>query len=509
LHDLLANGLVEKQVHDLKRATALLAPLNVEVAGVNDDTLIAAYVLDPSRSKYELNDLARELVGVEGGGPPYEGWSEIGWQTAEVADLTAQVAPVLHERINEKDLDSIYREIELPLAPLLYRMEHAGIRVDCEVLAELSRYLGRELEKLTAGICELAGREFNINSPKQVAECFEALNIVSGRKTSTGRVSTSKAVLEELALTHGLPRLIIEYRELEKLKSVYTDALPHQVASDGRIHGSLNQTVAATGRLSSSDPNLQNIPIRTELGRGIRRAFVAESGNKLISADYSQLELRLLAHITRDEVMLDAFQKGDDIHNRTSRLVFGAKTDEELKEKRRFSKIVNFAIAYAIEPWGLSQRVGISRQEARRVIDDYYTTYKGVRRYMEEIPVQAREHGYVRSLYGRIRPLQGINDRNANIRKAAEREAINMPIQGTASDIVKIAMLHADEAFRREGLGAQLLMQVHDELLVECGAEKAEQVAQTLKREMENAVELDVPLIAETGIGDNWMDAKK
>jgi DNA polymerase-1 len=509
LNDLLTNGLVEKEVHDLKRTTALLAPLNIEVTGVNDDTLIAAYVLDPSRSKYELNDLARELVGIEGGGPPHDGWSEIGWQTAEVADLTAQVAHVLHKRISEKGLDSIYREIELPLAPLLYRMERAGIRVDCEVLAELSRYLGSELEKLTTRICELAGREFNINSPKQVGECFEALNILSGRKTSTGRVSTSKAVLEELALTHELPRLIIEYRELEKLKSVYTDALPHQVASDGRIHGSLNQTVAATGRLSSSDPNLQNIPIRTELGRRIRRAFVAESGNKLISADYSQLELRLLAHITRDEVMLDAFQKGDDIHNRTSRLVFGAVTDEELKEKRRFSKIVNFAIAYAIEPWGLSQRVGISRQEARKVIDDYYTTYKGVRRYMAEIPGQAREHGYVRSLYGRIRPLQGINDRNANIRKAAEREAINMPIQGTASDIVKIAMLHADQAFRREGLSAQLLMQVHDELLVECGADEAEQTAQTLKREMENAVELDVPLIAETGIGDNWMDAKK
>jgi DNA polymerase-1 len=509
LNDLLTNGLVEKQVHDLKRTTALLAPLDIEVAGVSDDTLIAAYVLDPSRSKYELNDLARELLGVEGGGPPHDGWSEAGWQTAEVADLTAQVAPVLHQRIDEKDLDNIYREIELPLAPLLYRMECAGIRVDCEVLAELSRFLGAELEKLTTQICELAGREFNINSPKQVAECFEALNIVSGRKTSTGRVSTSKAVLEELALTHELPRLIIDYRELEKLKSVYTDALPHQVAGDGRIHGSLNQTVAATGRLSSSDPNLQNIPIRTELGRRIRRAFVAESGNKLISADYSQLELRLLAHITRDEVMLDAFQKGDDIHNRTSRLVFGARTEEELKEARRFSKIVNFAIAYAIEPWGLSQRVGISRQEARKVIDDYYATYKGVRRYMEEIPVQAREHGYVRSLYGRIRPLQGINDRNANIRKAAEREAINMPIQGTASDIVKIAMLHADEAFRREGLSAQMLMQVHDELLVECAASEAEHVAQTLKREMENAVELDVPLIAETGIGENWMDAKK
>jgi DNA polymerase-1 len=415
----------------------------------------------------------------------------------------------LHQRIDEKDLGSIYREIELPLAPMLYRMEQAGIRVDLNVLNELSHHLGEELARLTGKICELAGREFNINSPKQVAECFESLNIVSGRKTSTGRVSTSKAVLEELAQTYELPRLIIEYRELDKLKSVYTDALPHQIAADGRIHGQLNQTVAATGRLSSSDPNLQNIPIRTELGRSIRRAFVPERGNKLISADYSQLELRLLAHITRDEVMLDAFQKGEDIHSRTARLVFNAKTDEELKEARRFAKIVNFAIAYAIEPWGLSQRVGISRQEARKVIDDYYATYTGVRRYMDEIPVQAREHGYVRSLYGRIRPLAGINDRNANIRRAAEREAINMPIQGTASDIVKIAMLHVEDAFRREGLDAKILMQVHDELLVECPAPIADKVAATLKREMEQAVRIDVPLVAETGIGDNWMDAKK
>jgi DNA polymerase-1 len=509
LRELFANGLLEKSVHDYKRATALLAPLGIELAGVADDTLLAAYMIDPTRSRYELVDLARDAVGIEGGGPPHDGWSESGWQAVEVADLTAQVAAVLCQRIDEKELGSIYRDVELPLAPLLYRMERAGMRIDTEVLAELSHRLGQQLESLTDKICQMAGREFNINSPKQVAECFEAMNIISGRKTSTGRVSTSKAVLEELALTHELPRLIIEYRELEKLKSVYTDALPLQVAADGRVHGQLNQTVAATGRLSASDPNLQNIPIRTELGREIRRAFVPEKGNKLISADYSQLELRLLAHITRDEVMLDAFQKGEDIHNRTSRLVFRAKTDEELKEARRFSKIVNFAIAYAIEPWGLSQRVGISRQEARKVIDDYYATYKGVRRYMEEIPVQAREHGYVRSLYGRIRPLPGINDRNGNIRRAAEREAINMPIQGTASDIVKMAMLRADEAFRREKLKAEMLMQVHDELLVECAAEDAERVAATLKREMENAVELDVPLIAEAGIGDNWMSAKK
>ena len=509
VRELFANGLLEKSVHDYKRATALLTPLGIDLAGIADDTLLAAYMIDPTRSRYDLVDLARDAVGIEGGGPAHDGWSESGWQAVEVADLTAQVAAVLRQRIDEKDLGDIYRDVELPLAPLLYRMERAGMRIDTEVLADLSRRLGEQLESLTNRICQMAGREFNINSPKQVAECFEAMNIISGRKTSTGRVSTSKAVLEELALTHELPRLIIEYRELEKLKSVYTDALPHQVAADGRVHGQLNQTVAATGRLSASDPNLQNIPIRTELGREIRRAFVAEKGNKLISADYSQLELRLLAHITRDEVMLDAFQKGEDIHNRTSRLVFRASTDEELKEARRFSKIVNFAIAYAIEPWGLSQRVGISRHEARKVIDDYYATYKGVRRYMEEIPVQAREQGYVRSLYGRIRPLPGINDRNGNIRRAAEREAINMPIQGTASDIVKMAMLRTDEAFRREKLNAQMLMQVHDELLVECAAEDAEKVAATLKREMENAVELDVPLVAETGIGDDWMSAKR
>src|SRR5260221_9406515 len=506
MRELLGNGLIEKSVHDLKRATALLSPLGVELAGVTDDTLIAAYVIDPTRSKYELPDLGRGRVGGQSGGLPDDGLREACWRTAEGADLTAQVARLLRQRIDEKDLGRIYREIELPLAPMLYRMEQAGIRVDLNVLNDLYHHLGEEMARLTDNIYKLACREFNINSPKQVAECFEALNIVSGRKTSTGRVSTSKAVLEELALTYELPKLIIEYRELDKLKSVYTDALPHQIAADGRIHGQLNQTVAATGRLSSSEPNLQNIPIRTELGRRIRRAFVAAPGNKLISADYSQLELRLLAHITRDEVMLDAFQKGEDIHSRTARLVFNAKTDEELKEARRFAKIVNFAIAYAIEPWGLSQRVGISRQEPRKVIDDYYATYKGVRRYMEEIPVQAREHGFVRSLYGRIRPLAGINDRNANIRRAAEREAINMPIQGTASDIVKIAMLHVEDAFRRVGLSAKILMQLNDELLIECAADVAEQVARTLKREMENAVKIDVPFIADTGIGDNWMD---
>ena len=508
LREVLANGLLEKSVHDLKRAISLLASRDTTLEGVKDDTLLAAYLLDPNRTKYELADLAREALDTEPSNHPPSGWTEAQWEAAAAADLTLQTARVLHERILEKKLETIYAEVELPLAPLLYEMEQAGLRVDRKVLAELSNFLGQELAKLTEQIYKLAGHEFNIGSPKQVGDVLADLNINSGRKTSTGRISTSKAVLEELAQTYELPRLIIEYRELDKLKSVYTDALPHQIAADGRIHCQLNQTVAATGRLSSSDPNLQNIPIRSELGRRIRRAFVAEPGSKIISADYSQLELRLLAHITQDPVMLEAFQKGEDIHNRTARLVFGAKTDAELKEARRLAKIVNFAIAYAIEPWGLSQRVGISREEAKKVIHDYYDTYKGVRRYMEEVPTKAREHGYVRSIYGRIRPLPGIGDRNANIRRAAEREAINMPIQGTASDIVKIAMLHVDEAFKREKVNAKLLMQVHDELLVEAPANEAEHVAKILKGEMESAVQLDVPLIADVGIGDNWMDAK-
>jgi len=508
LREVLSNGLVDKSVHDVKRAVGLLDRFNVTLEGIKHDTYLAAYLLDPTRSKYELADLAKDALNVEDGHKSPSNWPETAWQTAVAADLTAQTAGVLYARILEKKLETIYSEVELPLAPLLYRMERAGLKVDKKVLGDLSSYIGQELHKLTIQIYELAGREFNIGSPKQVGEVLSDLHIDIGRKTSTGRISTSKAVLEELAQQFELPRLIIEYRELDKLKSVYTDALPHQIATDGRIHCQLNQTVAATGRLSSSDPNLQNIPIRSEMGRRIRRAFVAEQGNKIISADYSQLELRLLAHITQDPVMLEAFQKGEDIHARTARLVFGAKTDAELKEARRFAKIVNFAIAYAIEPWGLSQRVGISRQEAKKVIEDYYNTYKGVRRYMEEVPVRARQHGYVRSIYGRIRPLPGITDRNANIRKAAEREAINMPIQGTASDIVKIAMLHVDEEFKRNSLEARLLMQVHDELLVEVPEREVEKVTEILKHEMETAVSLDVPLVADVGVGDNWMDAK-
>jgi DNA polymerase-1 len=511
LRDVLSNGLLSKSVHDLKRAHALLLNAGIELEGVADDTLLAAYLLDPVRSRYELGDLAREAVGSEGWSEtPGDGWTPDDWRAAETADLTAQVADVLHGRILEQGLESIYNEIELPLAPLLHRIERAGLRVDTSVLGELSTLFGAELEKLTAQIYKIAGREFKINSPKQVGEVLEQLNISTGRKTATGQVSTSRAVLDELAAQgFELPRLLIEFRELDKLKATYTDALPPLIGPDGRIHSELNQAVTATGRLSSSSPNLQNIPIRTELGRRIRRAFIPDKGNVFVAADYSQLELRLLAHITRDEQMLDAFRNNEDIHERTARLVFGAKTKEELKERRRFAKIINFAIAYAVEPFGLSQRVGISRKEARQVIDDYYKTYAGVRRYMEEVPERARETGVVRSIYGRIRPVPTINDRNGNIRARAEREAINMPIQGTSSDIVKIAMLKVEDALRSAGLKARMVMQVHDELLVESPKKEAEQVKEILCREMETAVELDVPLDVESGVGENWMDVKK
>jgi DNA polymerase-1 len=510
LRDVIGNGLLSKSVHDLKRATALLAPLEISIEGITDDTLLAAYLLDPVRSKYDLADLARDAVNADGWTEETPaGWTESHWRAAEAADFTAQVADVLHGRVLEQGLEAIYTDIELPLAPLLHRMERAGLKVDTDALGELSKLFGAELEKLTAQIYKVAGREFKIGSPKQVGEVLESLNISTGRKTSTGQVSTNRAVLDELAQQFELPRLIIEYRELDKLKATYTDALPQQIGADGRIHSQLNQTVTATGRLSSSDPNLQNIPVRTELGRRIRRAFVPEKGNVFVAADYSQLELRLLAHITRDERMLEAFQKNEDIHAQTARLVFNAKTPAELKEKRRFAKIVNFAIAYAVEPFGLSQRVGITRKEAKQVIDDYFKTYKGVREYMDKVREEAREHSLVRSIYGRIRPLPTINDRNGQIRARAEREAINMPIQGTASDIVKIAMLKVEDALRREGLEAQMVMQVHDELLIEAPKREAERVAALLKHEMETAVELDVPLDAEVGVGANWMDVKK
>ena len=508
LRDILSNGFLEKVTHDYKCNLAVLKKLDIEPEAVEDDTMLAAYLLDSSRSSYGVQLLAFQFLGIDAASDVPEGWTENQYRTAERADFVFQLAPLLRKKILEDGLEQIYTEIELPLVPLLYRIEVAGMKVDVDVLKAFSDYVSTELDALREKIFAISGREFNIGSPKQVGEILEELNIATGKKTATGQVSTGKDILLELAEKYEIAQLIIDYRELDKLKATYADALPKLIDEDGRIHGNLNQTVATTGRLSSTDPNLQNIPIRTELGQQIRRAFIPESGNKLISADYSQLELRLLAHITRDERMLDAFQNNEDIHAQTAKLVFGAKTPAELKIARRNAKITNFAIAYAVEAYGLSQRVGISRVEAKKVIEDYYETYKGVKKFMDETPEVAREKGYVSSIFGRRRYLPSINDRNYSIRLRAEREAINMPIQGTASDIVKISMLKVDEALRREDLKTQMIMQVHDELLFEAPDAEVEKATEIIRREMERAVEIDVPLLVEIGAGENWMNAK-
>ena len=508
LRDILSNGFLEKVTHDYKCNLAVLKKLGIEPEAVADDTMIAAYLLDSSRSKYDLQTLAQLNLGIEAAFEIPEGWSDSQYRTTESADFAFQLAPLFRKKIIEDGLEKIYTEIEMPLVPLLHKIEMTGMKVDGKALKGFSDFVATELEGLSEKIFKISGREFNINSPKQVGEILQELNIETGRKTATGQISTSKDILLELAETYEIAQFIIDYRELDKLKATYADALPEMIDEDGRIHGNLNQTVATTGRLSSTDPNLQNIPIRTELGQQIRRAFIPEPGNKLVSADYSQLELRLLAHITRDEVMLKAFQNGEDIHSKTAELVFSAKTPAELKEARRLAKIVNFAIAYAVEPYGLSQRVGISRAEAKGVIEDYYETYKGVKKFMDETPDVAKEKGFVSSIYGRRRYLPSINDRNYNVRSRAEREAINMPIQGTASDIVKIAMLKVDEALQREKLETKMIMQVHDELLFESPAGEVEKASEIIRREMESAVELDVPLTVEIGAGDNWMNTK-
>lgn len=508
LRDIFANGFLDKIAHDYKKNLAVLNKLDIHPEAVTDDTMVAAYLLDSSRSNLSLAFLAQTNLDQDPAVDVPHGFEDSAYRTAERSDFAFQLAPMLRGKIAEGELTKLYQEVELPLVAVLADIEMAGMKIDADALREFSDFISKELEILREKIFALAGREFNIGSPKQVGEILGELNIETGRKTATGQISTSRDILVELAQTYEIAQFIIDYRELDKLKATYADSLPKMVDADGRIHGCLSQTVAATGRLSSTDPNLQNIPIRTELGRRVRQAFIPEEGNKLISADYSQLELRILAHITRDPVMLEAYLNGEDIHAKTAKLVFGATDEKDLKEKRRLAKIVNFGIAYAVEAFGLSQRVGLSKAEARKVIDDYFDTYKGIRTYMDETPLLARKQGYVTSLFGRRRYFPGINDRNYTVRSRAEREAINMPIQGTASDIVKIAMLRVHEALKKEGLETKMIMQVHDELLFEGPEAEVKKASDIIKREMEAAAKLDVPLIVEIGSGDTWMDTK-
>lgn len=532
---LLADEAVEKVVHDAKtalhglnrlfeafhedRKREVLAAISaggtrypwaggVRIQPISEDTLLMAYLLDPNRGKYPLAEIAHEVLAVDAIAS-VDGLDADALRAVNEADATLQLAKALRATIESKELLEVYTRLELPLIELLYEIERIGLRLDPVALEETGKAMDIEMARLAERIFELAGQTFNINSPSQLGDILEQLNFPMKRRTATGKISTSKDILEELAAEFELPRLVIEYRELAKLKGTYVEALPHSIdAETGRVHTSLNQAGAATGRLSSSNPNLQNIPVRTESGRAIRRAFVAPEGCEFVSVDYSQIELRVLAHIANDERMREAFRQGEDIHAATAREVFGATTLAEEKEKRRLAKIVNFAIAYSVGAFGLAQRTGLSRKQAREAIDRYFASFTGVRAYMDETPARARETGDVRTMFGRLRQIPDIDNKNHNLRARAEREAINMPIQGSAADLMKLAMIAAREALAASNLTARVVMQVHDELLVEAVLADVEAAKVLLKQAMENVYELSVPLVVDAGSGKNWMEAK-
>jgi DNA polymerase I len=433
----------------------------------------------------------------------------------ERADLALQLAADLEPKLIQAGLDEVYRTLELPLLPVLVEMERTGVRLDGPALAAQSHRIEHELQVLSTRIFELANFEFNINSPKQLAEVlFDKLQLPALKRTGKTRaVSTAVEVLEELALTHDLPRLVLEWRALMKLKGTYIDALPQMVhPQTGRVHTCFNQAVAATGRLSSSDPNLQNIPIRTELGREIRRAFVADAGHVLISADYSQIELRVLAHLSQDETLIAAFQRGDDIHDQTALKVFGPESGLGSHELRRRAKIINYALLYGKTAFTLAKDIGVTQQAAQAFIDAYFAGFPRVRGFIDGTIATARETGVVKTLFGRRRLVPELRSRNGQVRSAAERVTVNMPIQGTAADILKRAMIDVHAAIAalsgRSGPAGRMILTVHDELLFEVPRERADELSAVIREQMESAAVLAVPLTVDVGIGDNWKDAK-
>jgi DNA polymerase-1 len=485
--------------------------------------MLASYLLDATRSGHPLESVALEHVGYKalaeedvcGRGAKATPLAEVPPPTvlnyaAERADLALQLADRLAPRLAAEGLDGVYADLERPLIPVLARMEQSGVRIDLGALAVQSKHVDQELEARNAQIYHLAGESFNVNSPKQLSEIlFDKLQLPTlKRNVKTRTASTAVEVLEELAQAHDLPRLILEWRALQKLKGTYIDALPGLVNPEtGRVHTCFNQAVAATGRLSSSDPNLQNIPIRTPLGREIRRAFIADPGHVLISADYSQIELRVLAHLADDETLIRAFQNGEDIHDRTALKVFGPASGLDPHELRRRAKIVNYALLYGKTAFTLAKDIGVTQEAAQDFINAYFSGFPRVREFIDRTLADARVSGAVKTMYGRRRLVPELTSRNGQIRAAAERAAVNMPIQGTAADIMKRAMIHVSAAL--ENLpGARMLLTVHDELLFEVPADAAEEVAAVVKERMQSAADLRVPLTVDVGIGENWKDAK-
>lgn len=501
LKELLEDERIAKQTHDGKSAMWLLSrEAGIALNGLGDDTMLMSYLLDANESNHSLERLIRAHLN-----------TELGLGSATAADLIRRLVPLLKRETEALGLMKVYETIELPLASVLARMEQNGVRVDEKVLAALSSEFETKLEELTQNIYKGAGTEFNINSPKQLGEIlFEKLNLPSGKKSKkSGQYSTAIDVLEELAVSYELPRLVLEYRQISKLKSTYVDALPKLIDPiTRRLHTSFNQTVAATGRLSSTEPNLQNIPIRSELGRKIRSAFVPEEGCRLLSADYSQIELRLLAHFSEDAVLIDAFQRGEDIHARTAQEIFGVPRLMQTPEHRRQAKAINFGIVYGLSAFGLAQQLGIPQSGAKSYIDAYFARYKGVKEFIDRTVAEARKNGEVRTLFGRLRRIPDINSKNPAMRNFAERTAVNTPLQGTAADLIKLAMIRIDQKMVENKFRAKMILQVHDELVFEAQENELADLRKLVKQEMEHVYKLRVPLTVDISVGKNWMDAK-
>jgi DNA polymerase-1 len=483
-----------KIVHDPK----LLQILGGPVANIQHATQNYSYLLRPTTANHNFTDVVMRQFNVMLGGGP-----------GERADYLHRLAPVLRAQIEAQQLESVYEKIDLPVAAVLAEIERAGVRVDPRALDAMSVAMEKEVRRLEKEIWELAGNEFNVNSPTQLAEIlFDKLNLQPPVRRGRGKVrSTAADILEDLSAQHPLPAKIIEYREVAKLKSTYVDSLPKLIHREtGRLHTSFSQTGTATGRLSSSDPNLQNIPVRTELGRQIRAAFVAGPGNILLAADYSQIELRVMAHISGDPVLVEAFRTGQDIHERTAQEVFGVGPLAQTAEHRRASKAINYGIIYGLSPFGLAQQIGVPQKEAAQFIQAYFERYRGVKKYLDSALAETRQTGVARTLFGRIRPIPDITSAQVQIRNFAERTALNSPLQGTAADLIKLAMIAIDRRLAEEKLEAKMILQVHDELLFEAPAGERAALEKLVREEMENVHKLSVPLVVEIGVGPNWRD---
>jgi DNA polymerase-1 len=507
---------------NLKYDAHVLNNHGISMQGITQDTMLESYVLD-STQRHNMDDMALRLLGhstihfedIAGKGAKQLTFNQVdlalaGPYAAEDADITLQIHEKLSQALAaEPALKKVYEEIELPLLNVLLKIERNGVKVDVAMLEQQSRQLAERMKEVEQLAYDEAGETFNLASPKQLSTIlFEKLKIPSSKKTKTGQYSTAEDVLQELAAEYALPKLLLEHRSLSKLKSTYTDKLPLQVNEDtGRVHTSYNQTVAATGRLSSTDPNLQNIPIRSEEGRRIRQAFVAPKGYKLLAADYSQVELRIMAHLSEDANLLKAFSDGIDVHRATAAEVFGVALDKVETEQRRAAKAINFGLIYGMSAFGLAKQLNIGRYEAQDYIDVYFARYPGVKDYMDKTREKAHDRGYVETVYGRRLYLPEINSRNGQRRQYAERTAINAPMQGTAADIIKRAMITVDQALAASKVDAKVVMQVHDELVVEVVEKDIEALADLLRLEMEQAATLKVPLVVDIGIGDNWDEA--